>query len=173
VRAAVNTMKNISRLHIALFIYSTLLTIGCEAKQSSGSDNINDEKIPVPVFSISIDLSDNAKEKLKNSGETIKGSIVFDGDGEPISGIKTAPHRNVVLGIHKFELSKPGTINIADAVISKEAYMRLTDQNYHFTINVFSGRKVFENNILDGGYADGRVLDFKENNLVKISCRLL
>jgi len=166
-------MNNITRALNTLFIFLALLIIGCAAKQSGGSKNINDEKIPVPEFFISINLSDNAKEKLKSSGETIKGSIVFDGDGEPIPGIKTAPHRNVILGTHNFELTEPGTIKIADAVISKEADMRLSDQNYYFTINVFSGRRVFTNNILDGGYADGRVLDLKENNIVKISCSLL
>ncbi|WP_367872555.1 hypothetical protein [Luteolibacter sp. Populi] len=131
------------------------------------------EQVPVPPFSIAITLDNEAREKLENAGESIKGWIVFDGDGTRLPGEKTAPHREVFLGTHDFELERSGTIRIKDATVSKEAYARLSDRNYHFTINVVSGRRSFGNNVLSGGFAMGKFEDLADGKPVRIYCSLL
>ncbi|EDN67744.1 hypothetical protein BGP_2322 [Beggiatoa sp. PS] len=127
----------------------------------------------VPEFVIEIRLSELAQEKLTNAEETVKGIIYFDGDGSLLPGIKTAPFRDVFLGEYEFELETSGIIRISDATISSEAYARLSNLDYHFTVNVVSGRRAFNNNILNGGYAQGRLSDFKKEHKILVSCSLL
>ncbi len=127
----------------------------------------------VPEFAIHISLTEAATEKLHSAGETIRGAIYFDGDGTPLPDVKTAPHRDVVLGSYEFELHQAGEVRVSDAVISQEAYGRLSDTNYHFFVNVYSGRRAFQNNVLDGGYADGRLSDLDPEKPIEIKCDLL
>jgi hypothetical protein len=131
-----------------------------------------EEIIKVPVFEIEVTLTNEAREKIQSSGETIKGAIYFDGNGTPLPNIKTAPFRDVFLGKYEFELEKEGVIKISDATVSMEAYSRLDDQNYFYFVNVYSGRRVFKNNVLRGGYADGRFEDLKAGKKIQISCGL-
>ena len=130
-------------------------------------------QVAVPEFELLIELTDSTAKKLKESGETIKASIYFDGDGHALPRVKTAPHRDVFLGHHEVEVNQQGVVHIKDAHISEEAYGRLTDKNYHFFVNVYSGRRVFKNNILDGGYADGRLEDLESAKPIRVSCSLL
>jgi hypothetical protein len=129
------------------------------------------DMIPVPPFQIRIILSDDAAQKLNESGETIKGAVYFDGDGTPKEGEETAPFRAVFLGSYNFELKKPGLENVSEAKISNEAFARLSDRNYHYTINVFSGRHVFKNNILRDGVAVGRIGDATKSP-IEVRCTL-
>lgn len=61
-------------------------------------------------------------------------------------------------------------MRVTDAKISKEAVGRLSDPNYHFFINVISGRRVFKDNVLDGGYADGRASDLNPAKPIVVRC---
>jgi hypothetical protein len=114
---------------------------------------ITGPKLRVPTFTIRIALSDPATKKLRDAGESIKGLITFDGDGIPREGEHTAPMRPVVLGCYQFEISEAGDVSIANAYISAEASKRLTDPDYYVTINVFSGRRAFKDNVLKDGFA--------------------
>ena len=127
----------------------------------------------VPPFTMRIVLSEEANKKLANAGETISGTIYFDGDGMPFPEESNAPMRDVFLGKHEFELRESGELVVSDASISDEAYNHLSDKNYHYTINVVSGRRVFPNNVLAGGYAAGRLRDLDPKRPIEIKCDLL
>jgi hypothetical protein len=157
---------------ITIMIFAVTLLAGCK-QQGGAAGGHGGSTIDVPQFSITITLDEPASNKLKQAGESIKGAIYFDGDGTPQPGVKTAPMRDVILGSFEFELEESGTIKIDNAVISAEAYSRLSDENYHFFINVYSGRKSFKNNVLSGGYGDGRFKDLQAGKNIKIHCSLL
>ena len=154
-------------------IATGLFSFGCDSPDPSAKAWDSGKQQPVPAFSITFTLDDEARAQLSNAGETIKGAIYFDGDGTPVPGVKTAPHRDVFLGKYEFELEEPGTILIEDATISVEAYSRLSDRDYHYTINVFSGRRSFNNNVLDGGYAQGKHSNLGAEKSIDIACTLL
>jgi len=155
---------------LAPLIAAGLFSSGCDSSRPTAKAWESGEQLAVPAFSITITLDDEARAKLTNAGETIKAAIYFDGDGTPVPGVKTAPHRDVFLGTYEFELNESGTIQIEDATISAEAYSRLSDKDYHYTINVVSGRRSFENNVLDGGYAQGRHSELDAGKPIKITC---
>ncbi|HSM93529.1 MAG TPA: hypothetical protein VLT47_11645 [Anaeromyxobacteraceae bacterium] len=129
--------------------------------------------VSVPPFDVEVQLTDAASQKLEAAGETIKVAIYFDGDGRRRRGEETAPFRDVFLGSHEVELHQQGRIRITDARISKEAIGRLSDPNYHFFINVVSGRRAFKDNVLGGGYADGRMTDLNPAQPIVVRCRAL
>jgi hypothetical protein len=132
----------------------------------------NEIKIAVPAFQIQITLTENAAKKLSDAGEWIKGVVIFDGDGLKKNNEKTAPERDVPLGTYWFERNGAGVVSITNAAISEEAFTRLTNFDYYFTVNVVSGRRVFKDNILDGGYAEGHISD-ATNSPIQIKCDLL
>ncbi len=144
----------------------------CASCAANRSTTKSESTIPVPPFQIRVTLSDAAATKLRDAGEIIKGAVYFDGDGTPKYHEETAPFRAVILGVYQFETREAGIISISNAVISEEAFERLSDSNYYFTINVFSGRRAFKDNILDDGYAQGHIRD-TINAPIEVFCDLI
>jgi hypothetical protein len=142
--------------------------VGCSAKVPP-----REVKVPVPPFEVKVTLSELARQRLEAAGETIKVVIYFDGDGTSKPGEVTAPFRPVYLGKHEVELQQPGTVRINDAKISEEAVGRLSDANYHFTINTVSGRRVFKDNVLSNGAVLGRASDLRAGKPIVVACGLL
>ena len=161
---------------ISILLLITLL--GCSPAGESDEDTVNigtlrkELQMPVPAFQIQITLSETAAKKMSDAGESVAGCIIFDGDGRKKHNEHTAPERDVPLGYYEFERKFDGVLYITNATIAKEAFERLTNPDYFFTVNVYSGRHVFENNILDDGYAEGHISDAVKSP-VQIKCDLL
>ena len=148
------------------------LVSACQ-KQRSFDPPEKGPQTPVPPFQIRITLSEAAAQKLHDAHETIKCAVWFDGDGHSRPGEYTAPSRPVVLsGGYDFELDQPGVVSVDHATVSQEAFKRLTDIDYYYTVNVYSGRHAFKNNVLSGGYAGGHISEAKSKP-VEITCDLL
>ena len=107
------------------------------------------ETEPLPPVTVIVTVDAEAGNWLRAQGEGISGRIWFDGDGDPGHNCKTAPNRDVYLGGHSFEMSEPGMVVLEDIGISKRQRARLDGPNFHYTMNVFSARLVYENNALD------------------------
>ena len=162
------------RRHIVLFCLAICAT-ACdkEAKEIVYDPPEKGPQLPVPTFQIRVTLSDSAAKKLRDAHETIKVAVWFDGDGDSRPGEYTAPMRPVVLSRgYDFELDQPGVVSVDHATVSQEAFNRLTDKDYYYTINVYSGRHAFENNILGGGFADGHISEATKKP-IEIKCDLL
>ena len=129
-------------------------------------------KIRVPAFTIRISLSEEADKRLQDAGETIKGLVDFDGDGIPKKDEYTAPMRPIVLGCYQFEIQKPGEVLISKAYISAEQAKRLTNPDYYLTINIFSGRRAFKDNVRNNGFAEMHISQVAKEP-VRITCDLL
>jgi hypothetical protein len=156
-------------LSIATVLLFCMAAAGCSASQPQTP---NEAKIPVPSFQIRVTLSDAAAKKLHDSGESIKGVVEFDGDGIPKPHEDTGGGRAVGLGTYWFERTEAGVVSVTNAAISDEAFKRLSDTNYYYTINIVSGRRVFKDNILDGGYAGGHISDVVKMP-IEIKCDLI
>lgn len=82
------------------------------------------------------------------------------------------PLRSVYLGVYSFQRAGACTVFVTNAVISAEAVQRLTNSDYYYTVNVASGRHVFADNILDGGFAAGHISDAVKAP-IEIKCDLI
>lgn len=163
--------KNEKKMKYFFLLPLILCMASCSRKTDPSTQQ--EPTMPVPEFVIRFSLGEPAAKKLSSAEETIRVSVTFDGDGIPLSKVKAAPNRDVMLGKYSFELRKPGDIRVTDAVISQNAYKRLSDKNFHFTINVTSGRRAFKNNVLQGGYAAGRLSDLDRDKPIEIKCDLI
>jgi hypothetical protein len=156
-------------LRSATVLFICIIGAGCTDTRSPVT---NETKMPVPPFQIRVTFSDAAAKKLRNAGESVKGVVIFDGDGTPKDREDTGGGRAVALGTYWFETTEAGVVSVTNAVISSEAFKRLSDADYYYTINVFSGRRVFKDNILDGGFAEGHISDAPKEP-IQITCDLI
>ena len=161
-----NRLIRISKLTlVAVFLVS------CKEQHECSKPPDMSNSITLPTVSISLALTGDDSSAFLATGETIAGTVYFDGDGQKLNECKTAPFRDVYLGKHEFEFKKPGTKKFEGIKISKEAYGRLSDRNFHYIFNFYSGRRVFENNVLDCGTAPGRHTNLEQLTApIKITC---
>jgi hypothetical protein len=155
---------------VAIVLCLAVFISACQ-KQRSFDPPDKGPQLSVPAFQISITLSEAAAQKLRDAHETIKGAVYFDGNGHSRPGEYTAPSRPVVLGSYDFEIDQPGVVSVDHATISEEAFKRLTDTDYYYTVNVYSGRRTFKDNVLDGGHAGGHISEATKKR-IEINCDL-
>jgi hypothetical protein len=157
---------------VVLLCLAFLAACDKEATQTMYDPPEKEPQMSVPSFQIQITLSDRAAKKLRDAHETIKGAVYFDGDGTSRPDEYTAPMRPVVLGSYYFELPEAGTVSVTDATISQAAFKRLTDQDYYYTLNVYSGRRAFKDNVLSGGYSETHISEALKQP-IQVTCDLL
>lgn len=128
-------------------------------------------KIEGPEFSVKVVLSDKAKAKLLELGESITISSLFDGSGEVSPEDKDA-YPEVSLGA--FEV----TIKLGEVADFKELYfstddIKRLDKGYQLTINVYTARKTVEDNLLSCVTPIGVNIDTVRDSRITVSCALI
>jgi len=103
----------------------------------------------IPAFTIELDLSQKANEKLNSSKETIIVSAWFSGVPKDTTSKEYAESGEMFLASARVELSSSRTASFEGIKFSKAAYDSLADKNISVLINVFSGRRTTQDNLLD------------------------
>jgi len=125
-----------------------------EQKQVLDYLKIIGDSVEIPSFDIELKLSQKAEKKLKNDNESVIVMAYFSGD--PIENIPNKYVDNVEMG-ELFLLSYP--IELTDKRLAKfenikfslELYNLLANKDIRLLINVYSGRKSTNINLLDCG----------------------
>jgi hypothetical protein len=125
----------------------------------------DNKQVPLPDFSVTITLSDRARAKFEESKETIIVHGYFAdkiGKGEELS-----------LGIAEFELQQPGTVSFKNVIFLKENVEALRNPDYEVLINVFSGRRSSDKNLLscEPGHLQGPISTFQKKSF-SVTCDL-
>jgi hypothetical protein len=153
-------------------VFAVMLAIAYSQHHKTPVDDYSDTTVAVPEFAIAIKLSPQAEKRLSYLHETIKVLAMFDGDPLPGQGHYNAPMRDVYLGSDE-ELVDANNIAIFNSTkISQRHWNQLADKNYYVTINVFSARKTFKNNLLDCGVPDEHISTFA-GRTIEVHCRLI
>lgn len=128
-------------------------------------------------FSVEITLSDRAKKKLIDSKETVVVIGFFTG----------SPRQGVPLTQYEKYLSRPGPIGLADVEVevppgkiaefgkiklNQDALAQIDDQGPQLLINVVSGRKSSEDNLLACDIYEG-ALTSVQGKSIPIKCKLI
>ena len=135
-------------------------------------DDYSDTTLAVPEFAIAIELSPQAEKRLNDLHETIKVLAMFDGDPLPGQGHDNAPMRDVYLGSDEKLVDANNTSKFSSTKISQRHWNQLADKDYYVTINVFSARKTFKNNLLDCGVPEKHISTFAGKTTV-VRCQLI
>ena len=128
--------------------------------------------VDVPKFAIAVKMSPQAEERLRSLRERIAINATFDGDPLPGQGRYNPPNRDVFLGYDEKLVDEKNVAVFDHTRLSLADYNRLANKNYFVTINVFSARKVYRDNLLDCGVPIERIETFKGKTVV-VDCRLI
>lgn len=123
--------------------------------------------LDVPAYEVEIALSDAAAAKLKQSGEAI--TISVDYYGEPAPGVESEDGPYYV-GSQTAELTGAGKAQFEKLTIGDELLAKLSGP-VQVSVNVYTARKVFEDNLLDCGYWGEEISKLPAT--VKIVCKLI
>lgn len=107
------------------------------------------DSIILPSFSIQLNLSPKAEEKLKRSNETIVISADVEGKPKDTTDKFFQQWGYIVVGNSQIELTNERIATFNSVKISKAAYNSLAGKDVDVLIDVFSGRHSSQNNLLD------------------------
>lgn len=154
-------------------IYLVLLTVlvfSCHSKKRRVEEKITHSSQPssiantpknlllTPSFSIRLALSKKAERRLRKTDETIIVATYLTGlpKNEKIASDGSLEQLN--LSTQEIELSWQDEVAVfEDLKVSPETFKTLADTNYRVLVNVYSGRKSHDRNILTGDVLEGTV----------------
>lgn len=112
------------------------------------------DSIIVPAFEIKLNLTEKAEKKLKDENESVIIDVEFI--GEPNKRIvQTKKYEiydengDLTIGSKRVELERERRFKFENCKVSKNLLQLLKNKTYEVRINVFSGRKSSEDNLLD------------------------
>jgi len=160
------------RLIAITLVCAVTLATACAQRRKTPVDDYSDTIVAVPDFAIAIKLSPQAEKRLRDLRETIKVLAMFDGDPLPGQGHDNAPMRDVYLGSDEKLVDAKNIARFSSTKISQRHWNQLADKDYYVTINVFSARKTYKNNLLDCGFLGKNISSFA-GRTVEVGCRLI
>lgn len=122
------------------------------------------DSVEIPSFEIELKLSEKAEEKLKNDNETVIVMAFFT--GEPIENIPDKYKDKVEMDelwlfSYSVELTDKRIAKFENLKFHKDLYDLLKDKDIRLLINVFSGRKSTDVNLLDCGILQDNISNIK------------
>lgn len=169
-------LHSIAAARLGVFLLSVLLTPGsvpCQQSTQSKNSPSASADAAFPGFTVAMTYSDSAKKTLLDRKETVIVAGYLDGFPAP--------------GAQKKYIDKEGKVGLDDITkevlpgqnatfetikIKKEMLLQLDTQGPQLLINVYSGRKSSENNLLDCGIYEGS-LQSVEGKTIPIACKLI
>lgn len=185
-----NSKTFLMRIPIYSFVFCLpiLAAIACQGnKASTPSNNIprsadneqaeglniseNGDFIVIPAFEIEVANSRQADQLLSAQGETIIVSANFW--GEPKSESDMDETGQLQLAGQDIELKGDTRVAKFSGIrFSQNAYRKLRDKDFWVLINVISGRKSSEDNLLDCGLMELKASQFAGKRFL-IGCKLI
>lgn len=106
------------------------------------------DSVIIPPFEITVELSQTAEKKLRDAKETIIVSAILSGVPKDTTMKEYREWGEFALGNVQVEIPAPGTARFTNAKILKSDFELLGSKDIQILINVFSGRKSDQNNLL-------------------------
>jgi len=115
------------------------------------------DSLIIPPFGIQVDLSVKADKKIKEDKETIIVAAYFTGQTLDTTSQDYMDNGTTSVASATKELVNTRIANFEGIKISKSLYDSLIDKDIEVSINIYSGRKSSQNNLLDGGFLSDRM----------------
>ena len=114
-----------------------------------GGYEIDGDSLLLPELQFEIKLSEKAAARLKKDHESIIVQAYMSGVPRPDTKVQPDEMGELNLGSDHVELYSPGVATFENTKISKAAFESLQEKDFQVLINVFSGRRSTEMNLLD------------------------
>jgi hypothetical protein len=128
------------------------------------------EEVALPTYEVVVSLSEKAKSKLVTSKEMVHVSAMYYGEAE--EGFTGDEMGEIQLGVEGVDTPGEGSVKLGRLKMSKDDLAQVVGHKPSVLINVYSSRKVFEDNLLDCGIFQ----DFVEaaaQKPIAIACKLI
>jgi hypothetical protein len=149
----------ITRLFIAL-------CLGCAAPTLC----LAAEDISLPPYEVVVSLSDQAKAKLASSKEMVHVSAMYYGEAE--EGFTGDEMGEIQLGTEEADIPGEGSVKFGQLKMAKDEIAQVVGHKPSVLINVYTSRKVFEDNLLDCGIFQDLV-EAAAQKPIAIACKLI
>lgn len=164
-------MRRINRLLLVITL-AAIFACGCNRGSGKETSTLPSSQAEVPRFTVSVHLSPKASAKLKRMKETIIVSASFFGYPTRAAQNKAECSGEIGLGSFDKEMDKPGVAIFEGSTYDKSKLSLIENQEPLLLINVFSGRKSSEDNLLDCSIFQDSV-DRAVKDGVRIDCKLI
>ena len=114
-----------------------------------GYYKIDGDSLIIPSFDIEVCLTQKANKKLKDAKETIIVSAYFIGQPKDTTSKEYLESGEMGIGSSERELSDSRITKFENIKFSKALYDSLADKDIQLLINIYSGRKSTDVNLLD------------------------
>lgn len=125
------------------------------------------QRVEIPAARIAVTLSAKAQAKLAKSGEQVH--ILGSYYGVAIEG-RGNEEGQVDLGTQEADILGPGAVTFGARSIPAAALADVRDRTPRLLVNVYTSRKVFEDNLLDCGIYEGPA---DASSIIEIACKLI
>lgn len=132
-----------------------------EAKPMNTDFIPSGDSIQIPTFEILVDLDKNANRKLSETNETIIVKAFFRGTPKDTSIEEYKEFDYFTIGGHEIELTKSHLARFENIKVSRTELEQLIDNNFEVLINIYSGRKSSNLNLLDCDILQEPINDIK------------
>jgi hypothetical protein len=130
------------------------------------------DSVVIPTVTINLEVSPTAAQQLINDKETIIVDATFSGQPIDKSTIEEGDGFGLIVADVKTELTDTRSVKLENIKFSKKMYDALEDKDIELLINVYSGRRASENNILECGIVNDKMSKLKGKSYV-IQCKLI
>ena len=133
---------------------------------SLGYFKISGDSLIIPPFEIELSLSQKANEKLKKDNETIILDAAFTGFPKDSTSKQFLEEGEFYVAFSSIELKESRVAKFEGVKFSKARYDSLADKDISVGINIYSGRKSSQNNLLDCEYLENKMSIIKDKKFV-------
>ncbi len=127
-----------------------------------GYYKVEGDSLVIPSFEIDVSLSDKANQKLQKDKETIIVAAYFS--GQPKDTTSEAYQESGEMGVAhaEKELSDARVAKFERVKFSRALYDSLADKDIQLLINIYSGRRSTDVNLLDCDILDDKMSNVKD-----------
>jgi hypothetical protein len=128
------------------------------------------EEITLAPYEVAVSLSVKAKDKLATSKEMVHVSAMYYGEAE--EGFTGDEMGEIQLGVEDADIPGEGSVKLGQLKMSKDDLAQVVGHKPSVLINVYTSRKVFEDNLLDCGIFQDLV-EVAAQKPIAIACKLI
>ena len=128
------------------------------------------EEVALPPYEVVIGLSEQAKSKLATSKEMVHVSAMYYGEAE--EGFTGDEMDEIQLGTEEADIPGEGSVKFGQLKMAKDEIAQVVGHKPSVLINVYTSRKVFEDNLLDCGIFQDLV-EVAAQKPIAIACKLI
>lgn len=152
--------------------HSTALAPAKDSTTKTSSLSPVGDSLQIPGFSIRLQLSAQANAALSSKHETIIVHAWFNGKPKDTTTAEFRESGEKFLCEKKMELDTARTAFVQGALVSKKQVDALANVDIHVLVNVYSGRRVIAENMLDCDIIDAQMSQVK-GKMITLPCKLI